>query len=513
MRAVAERLFIFDTTLRDGEQAPGSSMQAAEKFRLAQALARLRVDVIEAGFAVASPEDFAAIREIAGRIKGPTIAALARADLKDIDTAWQALKGCAKPRLHTFIATSPIHLKHKLRLKPGQVLKHVERAVAHAASFKAEVEFSAEDATRSERKFLRDIFSAAIAAGATIINVADTVGYTVPGEFADLIRFLREGVEGIDRVTLSVHCHDDLGLAVANSLAALQAGARQIECTLNGIGERAGNASLEEIVMAVRTRPTIYPFKMQIKTPEIHRTSRLVSHLTGLAVPANKAVVGANAFAHEAGIHQDGLLKHPETYQIIKPQSVGASRPQLVLGKHSGRHALAQRLKKLGFALKAPEIAQIFLRFKDLADKKKKIFDEDLEMLVTEEILRVPARYKLIFLEISSGNVTVPSATVQLEIDGVAQKSAAFGDGPVDATYKAIKSITGDHAQLVDYQLRATTSGTDAQGEVLVTLQENGRRVRGQGSSTDISVASALAYLNALNRLTLRTSQRRLPRN
>ena len=505
----SSRVLIFDTTLRDGEQSPGSTMHIHEKLRIANALSKLNVDVLEAGFPMASKGDFEAVKTLAKEVKGPVIAALCRTGAEEIEKTWKAIQEAKKPRIHTFIATSPIHMKYKLRLKPTQVLQNAVRAVKKAKSLTHDVEFSAEDSTRSERSFLKEIFTAVIEVGATTINVPDTVGFTTPKEFSDLISFLTEEVINIQSAVLSVHCHNDLGLAVANSIAAIEAGARQVECTINGIGERAGNASLEEIVMTLRTRNDILPYKTQINTQEIFHCSRLLSSITGIQVQPNKAIVGANAFAHEAGIHQDGLIKKRKTYQILRPKDVGISKTQLVLGKHSGRKAFQIRLKKLGFSLKKKDIDIAFQKFKDLADKKKKIFDEDLEAIIAEEIIRIPDRYKLIYLESSSGNVKIPSATVEIEIDGEKKKNAAFGDGPVDATYKAIQGISHAKAKLVNYHLRSSTEGADAQGEVVVTLEENGLQVRGQGTDTDINVASAKAFINALNRLELRLNRSR----
>lgn len=492
---------IFDTTLRDGEQSPGATMNVAEKLRIAEQLEKLNVDIIEAGFPISSAGDFDAVKEIAKKIKRSQVAALARTDQKDIKRAWEAVRYAKLPRIHTFIATSDIHLAYKLRMTRDQALKEAVRAVRYARSLCEHVEFSAEDATRSDIDFLCRVFSEVIQAGATTINIPDTVGYAIPSEFGNLIRTITQRVRGVEKVTLSVHCHNDLGLGVANSIAAIQNGARQVECTINGIGERAGNASLEEIVMALRTRKDLLRFQTRILPKHIFATSRLVSKITGMVIQPNKAVVGANAFAHQSGIHQDGVLKEKLTYEIMTPESVGIPKSSIVLGKLSGRHAFKERLKDLGYRLSETDFEKAFGRFKQLADKKREIFDEDIESIVVEEILRMPHRFKLIYLNVVAGNVTVPTATVQLEVDGKLIQEAGFGDGPVDATFKTIKKITRTRSHLLQFAINAITSGTEAQGEVTVRLEEKGQTVIGQGADTDVIVASAKAYINALNKI------------
>ncbi|NPV54961.1 MAG: 2-isopropylmalate synthase [Firmicutes bacterium] len=492
---------VFDTTLRDGEQSPGVSLNVKEKLEIARQLSRLNVDVIEAGFPIASPGDFEAVTAVAKEVTGPVIAALARAVKGDIDRAWEALRHARRPRIHTFIATSDIHMKYKLRKEPAQVLEMVAAAVQHAKSYVPDVEFSAEDATRSNREFLRVVFETAIDAGATVLNVPDTVGYTTPREFAELIRYLEENVRGIEGVTLSVHCHNDLGLAVANSLAAVECGVGQVECTINGIGERAGNAALEEIVMALATRRDYYDAITAVVTEQIYRSSRMVSTLTGMAVQTNKAIVGDNAFAHEAGIHQDGVLKERTTYEIMTPESIGLAKSRLVLGKHSGRHAFKERLKELGYALPDDEVNRAFDEFIALADKKKDVSDKDIEAIVEGRHGKAAERFSLEYLNVVSGNKTVPTATVRLYKDGELVEEAACGDGPVDATYKAIDRITGERTDLEEYSIRAVTGGKDALGEVTVRIRDNGNTFTGRGVSTDIIEASALAYINAINKM------------
>ncbi len=498
---MSELVKIFDTTLRDGEQSPGATMNVAEKLRIAEQLEKLNVDIIEAGFPISSEGDFEAVREIAKKIKHSQVAALARANPQDIDRAWEAVKGARQPMLHTFISTSDIHLKYQLKKSKPEVIKIASQSVARAKRYTPHVEFSAMDATRSDVDFLAAVCEAAIQSGATTINIPDTVGYAIPSEFGELIRTLRQKVRGIEEVTLSVHCHNDLGLAVANSIAAIQNGARQVECTINGIGERAGNASLEEIVMALRTRKDLFQFHTHILPKHIYATSRLVSKITGMVIQPNKAVVGANAFAHQSGIHQDGILKEKLTYEIMTPESVGIPKTSLVLGKLSGRHAFRERLKDLGYRLSDKDFELAFNRFKQLADKKREIYDEDIESIVVEEVLRVPRRYKLVYLNVVAGNVTVPTATVQLEVDGKLIQEAGFGDGPVDATFKTITKITRTKAKLLQFAINAITSGTEAQGEVTVRLEEKGQSVIGQGADTDVIVASAKAYINALNKI------------
>ncbi len=496
-----DRVIIFDTTLRDGEQSPGASMNAAEKLRLAVQLEKLGVDVIEAGFPAASPGDLEAVRLIAGKIRNAQVTALARASKEDIDKAWSAVREAAQPRIHTFIATSDIHLEHKLKMTRSQVLEAAAVAVKYASGFTNNVEFSAEDGSRSDPDFLCRIFQVAIEAGATTLNLPDTVGYAIPDEFGNLVSYVRRHTPDIDKVILSVHCHNDLGLATANSLAGLRAGARQVEVTINGIGERAGNTSLEEVVMTLYTRREHIGLTAHINTKEIHPASRLVSMITGIVVQPNKAVVGANAFAHEAGIHQDGVLKNRMTYEIMEPATVGLSTNRLVLGKHSGRHAFKSKLSELGYDLDDADLNRVFEKFKELADKRKEILDEDIEVLVAEEILRVPDRYELDYLNVVSGTVAVPTATVKLRIDGTEAQGAGFGVGPIDATFNTIAKMTRTRSKLVRFSINAISSGTDAQGEVTVRLQENGLVALGKGADSDIFIASAKAYVNGLNRL------------
>ena len=498
---MSELVKIFDTTLRDGEQSPGATMNMAEKVRVAEQLEKLNVDIIEAGFPISSEGDFEAVRAISRTIKRSEVAALARTNPKDIDRAWEAVRIAKSPRLHTFISTSDIHLKHQLKKSKEEVIRIAARSVARAKRYTPNVEFSAMDATRSDVEFLSAVIEAAIRAGATTINIPDTVGYAIPTEFGSLIRTIRQRVQGIEKVTLSVHCHNDLGLAVANSLAAIQNGARQVECTINGIGERAGNTSLEEVVMAIRTRNDLLRFHTRVIPKHLFATSRLVSKITGMVVQPNKAIVGANAFAHESGIHQDGILKEKLTYEIMTPESVGIPKTSIVLGKLSGRHAFKERVRELGYRLSEKDLQLAFNRFKQLADKKRKIYDEDIESIVVEEILRMPHRFKLVYLNVIAGNVTVPTATVQMEVDGKLLQEAGFGDGPVDATFKTIKKITRTKSKLLQFTINAITSGTEAQGEVTVRLEEKGNTVIGQGADTDVIVASAKAYINALNKM------------
>ncbi len=497
-----ERIRIFDTTLRDGEQSPGCSMNLEEKLALARQLARLGVDIIEAGFPIASEGDLESVRAVSLEVREPVICALARTSPADIEHALEALSRAAKPRIHTFIATSDIHLEHKLRKSREQVLEEVDRAVRQARRHVDDVEFSAEDATRSDWDFLVQVFSVALEAGASTLNVPDTVGYTTPSEYYELIRFLRANVPGGDRVVFSLHCHNDLGLAVANSLAAIRAGARQVECTVNGIGERAGNTALEEVVMAIKTRPDVFAgLDTGVVTTEIHPTSRLLSSIIGVPVQPNKAIVGDNAFAHEAGIHQDGVLKAPITYEIMTPQSIGRPSNELVLGKHSGRHALRERLVELGFELEGEEFERSFRRFKELADKKKAIYNEDLEAIAADSVVRSDDRYALGELSILSGTFAQPTATLELMVEGESRRATAHGVGPVDAVFKAIAELTDTKAELLRYQVTAITGGMDALGEVAVTLGDEGRRVVGHGAHSDIIVASAKAYVHALNKL------------
>jgi 2-isopropylmalate synthase len=496
-----ERVIIFDTTLRDGEQSPGASMNQAEKLRLAIQLEKLGVDAIEAGFPAASKGDFEAVRLIAEKIRNTEVVALARASKEDIDRAWESVKKAAHPKIHTFIATSDIHLEHKLKMTREQVIESAVDAVRYARRFTDNVEFSAEDGSRSDRNFLCRVFEAAIDAGATTVNLPDTVGYAMPDEFAELISFVRDHTPNIHRAVLSVHCHNDLGLAVANTLAGLRAGARQAEVTVNGIGERAGNTSLEELVMGLYTRREHVGLTTRIKTEEIHSASRLVSMITGIVVQPNKAIVGANAFAHEAGIHQDGVLKNRMTYEIMEPKTVGLSRSRLVLGKHSGRHAFRQKLGELGYDLTKKELDGLFEKFKELADKRKEIVDEDIEVLVAEEIFRVPDTYELDYLNVVSGTVAVPTATVKLKIRGKEAQNAGFGVGPVDAAFNTIAKMTGTRSRLLRFSVNSVSGGMDAQGEVTVRLQENDLIALGKGADPDIITASAKAYINGLNRL------------
>jgi 2-isopropylmalate synthase len=501
METAQERVFIFDTTLRDGEQSPGASMNPDEKLRIARQLERMGVDIIEAGFPVASEGDFASVRQIALEIRGCQIAGLARANIADIDRAWQAIAEAASPRIHTFISSSDIHLKYQLRKSRAEVLKEACDAVTHACGYTSNVEFSPMDATRSDRGYLCEMIEAVIAAGATTVNIPDTVGYAIPDEFGDLIATLFARVPNIGRAIVSVHCHNDLGLAVANALAAVKRGARQVECTINGIGERAGNSAMEEVVMAIKTRKDLFGLHTGIKTEYIHQTSRLLTQITGIPVQPNKAIVGANAFAHESGIHQDGLIKEKSTYEIMTPQSVGISESNIVLGKHSGRHAIANRLREMGYNPDEEELNRVFVRFKELADMKKEIYDEDLEAIVYEEEARGEEKYRFVYLNVVSGNATVPTATLQIEVDGELIQEAGFGVGPVDATFAAIRKITKTNYPLLKYAVNAVTGGTDAQGEATVQLKFNGRSAVGRGAHPDVLVASAKAYINALNRL------------
>ena len=507
-------VLIFDTTLRDGEQSPGASLSVREKVKLARQLARLRVDVIEAGFPSASPDELRAVQQVSQAVSEgnyvPGVCALARAEYTDIDQAWEGVKLALHPRIHVFIATSPVHMRDKLHMDSGTVLARVGEMVAYAKGYCDEVEFSPEDATRSDPEFLHEVITAAVTAGASVINIPDTVGYTTPDEFANLIRGIVENVPGIERTIISVHCHDDLGMATSNTLAGLQAGARQAEVTINGIGERAGNAALEEVVMALRTRADSYNLQTGIDASQIVRTSRLVSNLTGITVQVNKAIVGANAFAHEAGIHQDGLLKNRSTYEIMRPEDVGLSQSRLVLGKHSGRHALRERLAQMGYDLDADKIELAFTRFKELGDKKREVTDADLEALIADLFYQPREVYRLVDLQVVAGRSGMPTATVKLRgPNGEEQVKAAVGAGPVDATYRAIDSIVATTAELLEYDVHAITSGIDAQGEVSVRTTDGTRAFRGYGADTDIIVASAKAYLNALNRLLTRKDRRK----
>ncbi len=497
------QLLIFDTTLRDGEQSPGAAMTREEKLRIARQLERMRVDIIEAGFAAASPGDFEAIRAIAESIKESTVCSLARANENDVRRAGEAIRPAARGRIHTFIATSPIHMEKKLRMTPDEVVAAAVQAVKWAREYTDDVEFSAEDAVRSEFSFLCRIFDAVIKAGATTINVPDTVGYSVPSEWGARMRALIENVPDADKVIWSTHCHNDLGLAVANSLAAVMNGARQVECTINGLGERAGNASLEEVVMAVKTRKDLFPVETRIDTTQILAASRLVSQITGYVVQPNKAIVGANAFAHESGIHQDGVLKHRETYEIMRAEDVGWHANRISLGKLSGRNAFKTKLAELGIQLDSEEaLNAAFARFKELADKKREIFDEDLHAIVSDEMVTPEVEhYRLVSSRFHSETGEAPSAALTLSVGGVERHAQATGSGPVDACFRAIEAVVQSHAELLLYSVNAITTGTDAQGEVTVRLAKDGRIVNGQGADTDIIVASAKAYLNALNKL------------
>src|SRR5215831_15871397 len=497
----SNRVIIFDTTLRDGEQSPGASMNLEEKLRIAAVLEEMGVDVIEAGFPIASNGDFEAVREIARTVRNTAICGLARASRRDIDRAWEALQGAARPRIHTFISTSPLHMKFKLQMEPEAVHQAVLDSVSHARNLCEDVEWSPEDGSRTEHDFLCRCVETAIRAGARTINIPDTVGYAVPEEFAALIAMLRNRVPNIDKAIISVHCHNDLGLAVANSLAAVGAGARQVECTINGLGERAGNAALEEVVMALKTRHDRIPYATGIKTEVITKASRLVSTITGFPVQPNKAIVGANAFAHESGIHQDGMLKHAGTYEIMTPESVGLIRSTLVMGKHSGRHAFKAKLKELGFELGDNALEDAFRRFKDLADKKKDVFDEDIVALIDDTIVRSNEYIRFVSLQVIAGSKGPQKADLELEIDGKPQATTATGDGPVDACFNAIKQLFPHDARLQLFQVQAVTEGTDAQAEVTVRLEEGGKTVNGQGADTDTLVASCKAYLHALNKL------------
>jgi 2-isopropylmalate synthase len=500
---MSDHLIVFDTTLRDGEQSPGASMTNEEKMRIAKQLERLKVDVIEAGFPASSNGDFAAVKAIANAIKGSTVCALARANEQDVRRAGEALQGAKSGRVHTFIASSPIHMKMKLRMTPEQVLEQAVKAVRWARDYTDNVEFSPEDAGRSEIDFLCRLLEATIAAGARTVNIPDTVGYTMPWQFGALVKTLRERIPNSDKAVWSVHCHNDLGVAVANSLSAVMNGARQVECTINGLGERAGNASLEEIVMAVKTRKDIFACTTRIDTTQIVAASKLVSGITGFPVQPNKAIVGANAFAHESGIHQDGVLKHRETYEIMRAQDVGWGANRLVLGKLSGRNAFKTRLAELGIDLGSEEaVNHAFARFKELADKKGEVFDEDLHVLASDEFV-TPERehYKLVALKVVSETGEVPQAEVTLSAGDTEQSVHTRGDGPIDATFRAIEQMVHSKAKMVLYSVNAITTGTDAQGEVTVRLERGGRIVNGLGADTDILVASAKAYINALNKL------------
>jgi len=499
----ADNLIIFDTTLRDGEQSPGASMTRDEKVRIAKALEKMKVDVIEAGFPIASPGDFESVKAVADIIKDSSVCGLSRALEKDIARAGEALKNAANPRIHTFIATSPIHMQQKLRMEPDAVLEQAVNAVKMARGFTDNVEFSPEDAGRSELDFLCRVIEAVIDAGATTINIPDTVGYNVPDQFGLLIKNLIERIPNSDKAIFSVHCHNDLGLAVANSLSAVQNGARQVECTINGLGERAGNASLEEVVMAIRTRQDVFSCDTRLDTTQIMNCSRLVSGITGFAVQPNKAIVGANAFAHESGIHQDGVLKNRETYEIMRAQDVGWTDNRIVLGKHSGRNAFRSCLKDLDIEFESEEeLNDAFARFKELADKKHEIYDEDLRALVSETSAQLEDEfYKLVSLKVCSETGETPDATIVISVDGKEQTATSTGSGPVDATFKAIEQVANSGTDLKLYSVNNITTGTDSQGEVTVRLELDGRIINGQGADTDIVIASAKSYIHALNLL------------
>jgi len=507
-----DRVQIFDTTLRDGEQSPGATMNVEEKLAIARQLEHLGVDVIEAGFAASSEGDYESVCRVAATVSRPIVLSLARTREQDIDRAVRAVERARRPGIHIFIATSDIHLQHKLMMSRQEVLDAAVWAVTRARKHLDYIEFSAEDASRSDADYLVQVFAAVIEAGATTINVPDTTGYAVPEEYGALFRVLQARVPGGDRVIWSAHCHNDLGMAVANSLAAVQNGARQIECTVNGIGERAGNTAMEEVVMAIKTRPDRFGVETGIVTEQIYPTSRLLAQITGITVPLNKPIVGDNAFAHEAGIHQDGVLKHRLNYEIMRPETVGLASNRIVLGKHSGRHAFVARLKELGLDTTEVDMNRVFERFKALADSKKNVYDEDLIALVAQESLRgVRDRYELVYLNVTSSSTAVPHATVKLRIDGEEVAGQGTGDGMVDACFKAISEIAGRHPQLQRYAVKAITGGTDAQGEVSCLVSEDGSTVTGQGSHTDIVQASALAYVNALNKLEYRRLYKQKP--
>lgn len=511
---MARRITIFDTTLRDGEQSPGASMNIEEKLEVAKQLARLKVDVIEAGFPVSSPGDFEAVKLIAQTVKGPTIAGLCRATNLDIDRAWEALQYAEKPRIHTFIATSDIHLKYKLKKSREEVLDLAVAAVKRAKSYCDDVEFSAEDASRTDIDYLCQVVEAVIEAGATTVNIPDTVGYAIPQEFGEIIRTLVNRVPNVNKAVLSVHCHNDLGLASANSLAAIVAGASQVECTINGIGERAGNAALEEIVMALNTRKDVFgDVYTDVNAKEIYRTSRLVSDVTGLGVQANKAIVGSNAFAHEAGIHQHGVLQERSTYEIMDAQSIGLSESKLVLGKHSGRHAFEKRLSELGYELTREELEKAFARFKEVADKKKEIFDEDLEAIIADEVHMIPETYQLQYMTVMTSLEGIPTATVKITTANGELVECGMGVGSVDAVYKTIDKLVDVPHQLIDYIVKSVTGGTDALGEVTVKIGDDRNVYTGRGASLDIVEASAKAYIQAINKLVYYHSKRKQSNN
>jgi len=498
---MSDRVYIFDTTLRDGEQSPGATMNLDEKMQIALLLEEMQVDIIEAGFPIASNGDFEAVSEISKNIKNSTIAGLSRAKIADIDRAWEAVKHAKSPRIHTFIATSPIHMKYKLMKTEEEVLDSIKHTVSHARNLCDNIEWSCEDGGRSNLEFLYKCIELAIDSGATTINIPDTVGFTLPSEFGSIFKAVRNNVPNIDKAILSTHTHNDLGLAVANSVAAIQEGARQVECTINGLGERAGNAALEEVVMTLKVKKDLMPFHTNVKSEYITKASRLVSSITGFTVQPNKAIVGANAFAHEAGIHQDGMLKNAETYEIMTPESVGLNKSSLVLGKHSGKHAFSEKLKELGYDFGDNALMEVFGRFKDLADKKKEIFEEDLIALAGERTLTYDEHIKFVSLEVNAGSLSKHQAKLTLIMDDKKQSNSSDGNGPVDATFNAIKHITQTDFRLKLYQVHAITAGTDAQGEVTVRLEDDDLSSQAKGSDPDIIVASAKAYISALNRL------------
>ena len=498
---MSDRVYIFDTTLRDGEQSPGATMNLDEKMQIALLLEEMQVDIIEAGFPIASNGDFEAVSEISKNIKNSTIAGLSRAKIADIDRAWEAVKHAKSPRIHTFIATSPIHMKYKLMKTEEEVLDSIKHTVSHARNLCDNIEWSCEDGGRSNLEFLYKCIELAIDSGATTINIPDTVGFTLPSEFGSIFKAVRNNVPNIDKAILSTHTHNDLGLAVANSVAAIQEGARQVECTINGLGERAGNAALEEVVMTLKVKKDLMPFHTNVKSEYITKVSRLVSSITGFTVQPNKAIVGANAFAHEAGIHQDGMLKNAETYEIMTPESVGLNKSSLVLGKHSGKHAFSEKLKELGYDFGDNALMEVFGRFKDLADKKKEIFEEDLIALAGERTLTYDEHIKFVSLEVNAGSLSKHQAKLTLIMDDKKQSNSSDGNGPVDATFNAIKHITQTDFRLKLYQVHAITAGTDAQGEVTVRLEDDDLSSQAKGSDPDIIVASAKAYISALNRL------------
>ncbi len=498
---MGDKVYFFDTTLRDGEQSPGASMNTAEKLRLATQLEKLGVDIIEAGFPAASEGDFDAVKQIADKIENSVVCGLARALPNDIKTCAEAIKGAKHPRIHTFVSTSDIHLEHQMQKNQDEVLIIARESVKLAKSLCNDVEFSAMDASRTDPDYLCRVFEAAIDAGATTLNIPDTVGYAIPEEFSQIVKHIIKNTPNIDKAISSVHCHNDLGLATANTLAAINVGARQAEVTINGIGERAGNTSLEEVVMSLTTRPNFFPLTTSINTKKIYPISRLVSMITGIMVQPNKAIVGANAFAHEAGIHQDGILKNPMTYEIMRPETIGLSNNKLVLGKHSGRHALKSHLNDMGYNLSDDDLNIVFKQFKKLADKKKEVLDEDLEAIVTEGILRTTDVFKLEYLQVTSGTAVSPTASIRLSINERSVEGIDSGNGPIDAAFNCIAKLTQTQSELLRFSVSALTGGTDAQGEVAVRLREKGLTTLGRGADPDIIIASAKAYINGLNRL------------